>query len=104
MNINMNEILKPVDNFLKSINENKNILILILILLAIYYINYNEFVLEKTMYFIDNKIFKFSIFIIISYITSSSPAIGISLAIIMLVSMQLITYNKFKKEFENKNF
>ena len=97
----MNNILKSLDNLLKSIDNNKNILILILILLGIYYTYYNSNVVKYTMYLFDNEIFKFSVFIIITYISSSSPAIGIGLALIMFVSLQIITYIKLKNELNN---
>lgn len=96
----MSKILKPFDDVLKSINSNKNILILILILLGIYYTYYNDDIVEHCMNLFNNEIFKFVVFILITYISSYSPAIGISLAIIMLTSLQIITYIKIKKEFE----
>ena len=97
----MTKILEPFDSMLKSINSNKNILILILIILGIYYVNYNDDIVSNSINLFNNEIFKFVIFIFITYISNSSPAIGISLAIIMLTSLQIITYIKFKKEFEN---
>jgi hypothetical protein len=97
--MDINEYLKPFDNLLKSINDNKIVLLLIIILLGIYWTNYNEYVVEKTINLFDSQLFRLAIFILISYIAGSSPALGVSLAIIMLVSMQLITNLKFKKEF-----
>lgn len=96
----MSKILEPFDSILKSINSNKNILILILILLGIYYIYYNDNIVENCINLFDNEIFKFVVFILITYISSSSPALGISLAIILLTSLQIITYIKLKREFE----
>lgn len=94
-----NKVLEPFDNLLKSINENKILLILILVLLGIYY-SYNNNVVEHCILLFDNEIFKFTLFVLITYISSSSPAIGIALAIIMLVSLQIITYIKLKREFD----
>ena len=48
----------------------------------------------------DNEIFKFVLFMIITYVSSSSPAIGIALALIMFVSLQIITYSKLKNELD----
>ena len=87
------------DNSLKSIDNNKNSLILILILLGIYYFDKNNAV--QCLYLFDNKTFKFAIFIIIAYILSSTSIIGISLALVMFVSLQIITYIKFKKELDD---
>jgi hypothetical protein len=102
--MNINEFLKPVDNLFTSINDNKGTLLLILILLGIYITQFNEYIVQNTTYLFDNNLFKFIFFILITYISGSSPAIGISLAIIMLVSMQIITSLKLKKDIQNENF
>lgn len=97
----LDDILKPFDNLLVSINNNKIILLLILILLGIYTTHLNQNIVEKSLNLFENKSFRLIIFIIITYISKSSPAIGIGLAIIMLISMQIITSIKFKKEFDS---
>jgi hypothetical protein len=95
-----NNILIYYDN-LNYINNNIKILLLLLIILSIYYINNNNNInIENIINLFDNQIFKFIIFIIISYISSSNPIIGISLAIFLLINLQLITYTKFKKELD----
>ena len=102
--MNINEFLKPVDNLFTSVNENKGTLLIILVLLGIYITQFNEYIVQNTAYLFDNNLFRFICFIIITYIGSSSPAIGISLAIIMLVSMQLITSLKLKKDIQTEKF
>lgn len=102
--MDINEILKPIDNLFVSLNNNKPILLLILILLGIYATNFNEYITTNAINLFDNNLFKLLIFIIITYISGSSPAIGISLAIIILVSMQIITNLKIKKEINNEKF
>ena len=84
--------LKPFDNFLILLNDNKTVLLLILILLVIYIIYINR-------YIINNDVFKLLIFIITAYIFTLDTTIGIILVIIMLITMQIITNNKFKKEY-----
>lgn len=96
----MNGILKSFDNFLVSVNNNKTILLMVLLLLGIYLTHFNKNIVENSMSLFENNAFKLFVFVIITYISSSSPAIGISLSIIMLVSMQIITSIKFKKEFD----
>lgn len=99
--MDMNSILKPLDNLLKSVDTNKNLLLLILILLGIYFTYISNFnIVENSTYLFDNEIFKFAVFMIITYVSSSSPAIGIALALIMFVSLQIITYSKLKKELD----
>lgn len=103
--MDINSILEPLNNLLKSIDTNKNLLILILILLGIYFTyisNYNSNIVKKSIYFFDNEIFKFVLFMIITFISSSSPAIGVALALIMFVSLQIITYTKLKKELDDE--
>ena len=95
------KFLEPIDNILISLNENKDILLIILGIFGIYFINYNYNIVINNIELFDNNYFKFFMFIIISYIASSNPAIGISLAIIILVSMQIITQYKINKEFED---
>jgi hypothetical protein len=103
--MDINSIFEPLDNLLKSINTNKNLLILILILLGIYFTyisNSNSSIIQNSIYLFDNEIFKFVVFMIITYISSSCPAIGIALALIMFVSLQIITYIKIKKELDDE--
>lgn len=99
--MDINGILKPLDNLLKSIDTNKNLLLLVLVLLGIYFTYISKYnIVENTMYLFDNEIFKFVLFMIITYVSSSSPAIGIALALIMFVSLQIITYSKLKNELD----
>ena len=102
--MDINEILKPIDNLLVSLNNNKPVLLLVLLLLGIYTMNYNEYITERAMNLFSNNTFKIIIFVLVTYIGSSSPAIGISLAIIVLVSLQIITNLKIKKEINNERF
>ena len=102
--MDINGILKPIDNLLVSLNNDKPILLLILLLLGIYTMYYNEYVTEYAINLFSNNTFKIIIFVLVTYIGSSSPAIGISLAIIVLVSLQLITNLKIKKEIHNERF
>jgi len=101
MEINKFNFLKP-DNLFLLINQNKNILFIIIILLGIYLIYYNKYIIENTIYLFDTNFFKLIIFIIIIYIVELSPIIGIILTIIILVSMQIITYFKLKNELDNE--
>lgn len=102
--MNITYLLKPFDDFFIYINENKGTLLLILTLLAIYITEFNQYIVENTPYLFDNNLFKLIVFVIISYIASSSPAIGISLTIMMLTSMQIITNLKIKKDFNSEKF
>jgi hypothetical protein len=96
-------LLEPLDNGLKYVNNNKNILLFVLIALGIYLVHYNESVTNKAMELYSNDIFKLIIFVMITYISGSNPALGISLAIMILVSFQIITNKKLKRELQPEN-
>lgn len=102
--MSITELLKPVDEFLINIDHTKGPLLIILVLLSIYMVQFNESIITNTVNLVDNNIFKIIIFVIITYISSSSPAIGISLTIIMLVSLQIITNLKLKKDLKSEKF
>lgn len=97
---NIERYMAQFENFFKTINNNKNILISILFLFGIYFAFFSENLSENIIYLFDNEIFKLILFILITFISTYSPAIGISLALIMLVSLQIITYLKLKKELD----
>ena len=101
--MNITEILKPVDNLFIYVNENKNVLLLVLVLLGIYITQFNEYIIKNSSFLFDNNLFKLIIFIVITYIGGSSPSIGISLAILMLVSMQIITNLKINNDLKSVN-
>lgn len=102
--MDMNSLLESFNNLLKSINNNNNnnLIILILIILGLYfaYIS-NTDIVNNSIYLFDNTIFKLSLFMIITCITGLTPVIGIVLALIMFVNLQIITYTKFKKELDD---
>ena len=104
----IDNLVKPVDNLFDKLNNNKPILLLLLALLAIYSSSYvNSYVNSLSDNFVDlfdNNIFKFIIFMIITYITTFSPALGISLTIAILVTLQVITNLKLKKNLSNEKF
>lgn len=92
------KILKPFDDKLKYLNDNKNVLLFVLILVGIYTVHFNESMTSRGIELYSNNIFKLIIFVIVSYMSSSSPALGISLAIMILISFQIITNIKLKQE------
>lgn len=96
--MDITKILKPFDNNLKYLNDNKNVLLFAIILLGIYLVHFNESMTNRAIELYSNNIFKLIIFIIVSYISGSSPALGISLAIIILISFQIITNIKLKQD------
>lgn len=97
------KLMRPFDNNLKYLNENKNILIFVLAGLGIYLVHFNESITNRAIELYSNNIFKLIIFIIITYVSGSSPAIGISLAIMILISFQIITNKKLRQDLEKNS-
>lgn len=97
--MSLNEMLRPLDNYLKSINDNKTQVILISILIGIitivYFNSTNDNFISKLF---TSNIFKLAFFVLITYIGSSSPGIGISLAILFLVIIQIINNKTIRSE------
>lgn len=97
--MSLNEMLHPLDNYLKSINDNKTQVILISILIGIitivYFNSTSDNFISKLF---TNNIFKLAFFVLITYIGSSSPGIGISLAILFLVIIQIINNKTIRSE------
>lgn len=105
MDTSLTTFLQPVDNVIENINSNKFVLTIILFFLGIYAVSYNEYISTKAIDLFSNDGFRLIIFLITTYVASTSPALGISLAIIMLSSMQIISNIKLKKDLKNmENF
>lgn len=100
----INNILDPIDNLFKKVDENKIVLILIILLVGIYTSYYSDKIGDKMIDIFSDNRFKLVLFIIISYISSSSPAIGISLTIAIMVTLQVISGIKIRRELDNENF
>ncbi len=77
------------------------ILILLLILVGIYYVFYKNDIANQCICLFDNNIFKFTVFIAITYVSSYYYEIGIGLALVIFINYQIITHIKFKKEIDN---
>lgn len=90
------------NNFLniiiKKIVDNK--LLIFILILSIYSSKYVYYLPDNYINFFDNTIVKFVIFGIISFISMNNPGIGIILTIAILVTFQVISNIKIKKEID----
>ena len=104
--MDINSLLKSFDNLIKDVDNNKILLLIIIIIVGIYTFNYVKYdSIDKVLInMFSNYYFKFGLFVIITYISSSSPALGLSLAIAMLVTLQIITNIKIKNELLGEKF
>ena len=92
---NKNDI---ISNSLSIIKENKYILMGLIITLSLYSSQWVTNLPENFLDIFDNPIVKFIIFIIISYVSIDSPAIGIIITIAVLVTLQVSSNIKIRKE------
>ena len=92
---NKNDI---ISNSLSIIKENKYILMGLIITLSLYSSQWVTNLPENFLDIFDNPIVKFIIFIIISYVSIDSPAIGIIINIAVLVTLQVSSNIKIRKE------
>ena len=97
-------MLNSFDNFFQKINDNKIVTILIIIIVTLYTSSNIDTLSDDTIDLFDNQIFKFVLFILISLISSKSPSIGITLAMAVLVTLQIITNLKIRKDAKLENF
>ena len=103
MNINniIISIKNELDKIIDKVNENMIITILLIILLTFYISYYINNIELKYLEIFDNVIFKFIFIILISYLSTKNMAISITLTIALLVTLQIISNLKLKKELEN---
>ena len=102
--MSIENILNSFDNFFEKINNNKIVMILIIVLVTLYTSSNIHTLSDDTIDLFDNQIFKFVLFILISLISSKSPSIGITLAMAILVTLQVITNLKIRKDAKLENF
>jgi len=104
-------IIDGFSDFFAKLKEDKLVMFILVVLLSLYASLWVENVQQYTINAFTNKYFRFVLFILITYIASGNPALGVILAIAVLVTLQTITYtnmtNKSEKfspaNFENGN-
>ena len=88
----------PSDSFPTLININKQTTFILVLSIAFYTSFLVHSVSDNFLELFQNSFFKFIIFIVVSIIASDNPALGIILAIGILVTLQLSSINEVKKE------
>lgn len=104
-------IIDGFSDFFAKLKDDKLVMFILIVLLSLYASLWVENLQQYTMNVFTNKYFKFVLFVLITYIASGNPALGVILAIAVLVTLQTITYtsisNKSEKfspsNFENGN-
>jgi hypothetical protein len=102
--MSIENMFNSFDYFFQKINDNKIVTILIIIIVTLYTSSNIDTLSDDTIDLFDNQIFKFVLFILISLISSKSPSIGITLAMAVLVTLQIITNLKIRSDTKFENF
>ena len=90
----IDSVIDTFTDFFGKLKEDKLVMLLLIVLVSLYTTLYIKSLSNYTVNIFSNSYFKFVLFILISYIASSNPALGIILAIAVLATMQMITYNE----------
>lgn len=85
-------IIDGFSDFFAKLKEDKLVMFVLVVLLSLYASLWVESVQQYTVNVFSNKYFRFIIFVLITYIASGNPALGVILAIAVLVTLQTITY------------
>lgn len=93
-------ILDDFDNFFQNLRNNKMAMFILIVFLSLYASLWTKDLQPYTMNIFSNKYVKFIFFMLISYIASTNPALGVILAIALLVTLQTITYTHIEKQTE----
>lgn len=90
-----------VDNYVTGINNDKFVLFTIVTLLSIYSATCTNSFALYAHDFLSSPFFQIGVFIIICYITPLSPALGMCLALAILVTLQAVRDVKIKTMLDN---
>lgn len=94
-------IIEDANKFFKSLRDDKNTMMFLIISISVITVWFKP---PKLVYdLFDNKIFKFFIFVIISFISNENPALAVLLLIYVLTVLQVITYSNLSKHEEFKH-
>jgi hypothetical protein len=94
-------IIEDANKFFKSLRDDKNTMMFLIISMSVITVWVKPSQLVYDLF--DNKIFKFVIFVIISFISNENPALAVLLIIYVLTVLQIITYNNLSKHEEFKH-
>lgn len=108
---NRNDLLSESYNYLQKIGNNKSLMVGILLLASLYSCYGVYHIPNEMQDLFLNSYFKFIIFVIISFIASATPGLGVILAICVLVTLQVISQNQllmddeyFTEKFDNNTY
>jgi hypothetical protein len=93
-------IIDGFSDFFAKLKEDKLVMFILVILLSLYASLWVESVQQYTLNVFSNKYVRFVIFVLMTYIAAGNPALGVILAIAVLVTLQTITYTSINNKSE----
>jgi hypothetical protein len=93
-------IIDEFTQYFHKLQDDKLVMFILIILLSSYASLWVKTLQPYTLDIFSNKYFKFIIFVLITYIASGNPALGVILAIAVLVTLQTITYTAMGNQSE----
>lgn len=91
-------ILDGFSEYFAKLANDKLLMLILITLISLYTSLWVKSLQSYTVHVFNNKYFKFVLFVLISYIASGNPALGVILAISVLVTLQTITYTSANLE------
>jgi hypothetical protein len=93
-------IIDGFSDYFNKLKDDKLVMFIIIALLSLYASLWVKTLQPYTTDIFSNKYFKFIIFVLVTYIASGNPALGLILAIAILVTLQTITYTSITNQSE----
>lgn len=100
-------IIDGFSDLFAKLKDDKLVMFILIVLLSLYASLWVKPLQPYTMDVFSNKYFRFVIFVLVTYIAGSNPALGVILAIAILVTLQTITYTSMgntSEKFSPVNF
>jgi hypothetical protein len=93
-------IIDGFSDLFAKLKDDKLVMFILIVLLSLYASLWVHTLQPYTIDIFSNKYFRFIIFVLVTYIAGSNPALGVILAIAILVTLQTITYTTMGNQSE----
>lgn len=93
-------IIDGFTDYFQKLKDDKLVMFILIVLLSLYASLWVKTLQPYTLDVFSNKYFRFVVFVLITYIASGNPALGVILAIAVLVTLQTITYTTIGNQSE----
>ena len=93
-------IIDGFSDLFAKLKDDKLVMFILIVLLSLYASLWVKTLQPYTIDVFSNKYFRFIIFVLVTYIAGSNPALGVILAIAILVTLQTITYTSIGNQSE----